>query len=97
MNNNPHHFKQPLKPCHFVPNYENPDWETKEGKWWLCEKGKKCSVWRFDSKLKDYRAFLLLANDTGQVLEEKYTIDGIGFDFEIYEAAFCESEKKKEK
>lgn len=87
--------KQDPKPCHFVPDLEHPDWETKEGKWWLCDKGEYCSIWRFDSKLKeDYKAYLLLYNKTGQVLEEHYTIEGIGTLFDVYEMGLKDSEEK---
>lgn len=90
-------FGNSLKPCHFNPDYEHPDWETEKGKWWLCEKGEYCSIWRFDSTYKDYQAFLLLVNKTGQLLKEKYTISDISTEFDIYELILRESKKATEK
>lgn len=65
---------------HFIINENTPpDFETDVGKWWLCSKGKKYDIWRFDSKKEDtFKTFLLLRRSDSKIVAEDMTIDGIG-------------------
>ena len=76
-----------MKPRHYViSDDDKPDFETKEAKWYLCEKGNKYAIWRWDSKKdKAYKLFLLQRISDGVVVEESRTIAGIGTLYEAYE------------
>lgn len=74
-----------VKQCFYVPDEEHPDFETDVGKWWLCKKGKKYSVWRFDKKNSDFKQYLLLRNKDSKIMAEDHLIEGIGIKHDIYE------------
>lgn len=72
-----------MKPCHFCIDKSKPDFETDKGKWWLCEKGKKYVIWRFDSKENEYKEFLIQRKADNAIVDGDYTISGVGEKFSI--------------
>lgn len=62
-----------------------PDHETDEGKWWLCCKGKKYDIWRFDSKKKDFKTYLLLRRADNKIVDDAVTIEEIGIKQDLFD------------
>jgi len=76
-----------MKEHHFIVNDDTPpDFETEAGKWWLCEKGEKYSIWRFDSKTDpNDKAYLILRNTDSVVIAGDYTIEGVSIKHDLLE------------
>lgn len=78
--------RKKIEPCYFHPDIDNPDWETDEAKWWLCDRGEKYNIWRADSKIDERnKLFFIIRSKDNVVVAEDHTIAGIGEKFSIYE------------